>query len=168
MSSEGKARALLGNNTRKGENACFDLAVKTERSVGISKSKKRYPQLINWSSNRIYIFISRFSLLTDVNDSFSTRSYGFIPVSLLYFTGLNRTLKRASDRRLFPRVFSFSKWNRANVGRSAEEYFNFFYAWQTFVAREVSSLVTITVSHLKYDIFLLFCRGFHRFFISQP
>lgn len=49
-------------------------------SVGIFKSKERYLQLINWSSNRIYIFISRFSVLTDVNDSFSTRSYGFIPI----------------------------------------------------------------------------------------
>lgn len=68
-------------------------------SVGISKSKKRNPQLINWSSNRIYIFISRFSVLTDVNDSFSARSYGFIPISLLCFTRLNRTPKRASDRR---------------------------------------------------------------------
>lgn len=48
------------------------------------------------------------------------------------------------------------------MGRSAEEYFNFLYAWQTFVARE------ITASRLKYNIFVLFCRGFHRFFISQP
>lgn len=54
------------------------------------------------------------------------------------------------------------------MGRSVEEYFNFLYAWQTFVAREISSPATITASRLKYNIFVLFCRGFHRFFISQP
>lgn len=59
------------------------------RNFQIEETLSAVNQLVEQS--HLYFYIT----LLCVNDSLSTRSYSFIPISLLRFTRLNRTLKRA-------------------------------------------------------------------------